>query len=454
MRFATIALGAGLLVGAAQPALAAVDQKLLDMLLANGSITAAQHAELSADLAREHTAAEQAVAGGAKVSTKGGLSVESADGRNTFDLIGRLYVDAAGISQDEDDLPGSGTEFRAGRLGAEGTIAGDYDYKAEFDFAGNEVTIKDLYIGYAPWNIKVGQHKMPFSLEELTSSRFTTFMERGLPNEFATGRRIGASWAVSDPEVFPLHFTVAGYGQEESDEDEAEEGFGAGARLAWAPINSNGQIKGTGGSFGAGPSVLHFGFSGAWENTPETDDDFDEFRIRQRPEAHMTDRLVDTGTIMGADDLTKWGAETAAVFGPFSAQAEYMRLNLDGQDMNGIAGLDELDFDGWYAFVSWFLTGESRTYKAEKAAFDRVKPAHPVGSGGMGAWELALRRSNIDLTDGSFDGGEMNNWTVGLNWYLTDFMRVMFNYVDVNAETGPFEDEPRIFMTRFQIDWK
>lgn len=56
----TAGLCGGLLLAASIPASAAVDGKLLDMLLANGSITAAQHAELSADLARETKATEQA----------------------------------------------------------------------------------------------------------------------------------------------------------------------------------------------------------------------------------------------------------------------------------------------------------------------------------------------------------------------------------------------------------
>ena len=56
----TARLCGGLLLAAAVPASAAVDGKLLDMLLANGSITAAQHAELSADLARETKSAERA----------------------------------------------------------------------------------------------------------------------------------------------------------------------------------------------------------------------------------------------------------------------------------------------------------------------------------------------------------------------------------------------------------
>ncbi len=55
----TAGLCGGLLLAATVPAHAAVDGKLLDMLLANGSISAAQHAELSADLARETKAAER-----------------------------------------------------------------------------------------------------------------------------------------------------------------------------------------------------------------------------------------------------------------------------------------------------------------------------------------------------------------------------------------------------------
>lgn len=58
MRLTTTALWSGLLLSTALPAAGSgVDAKLLDMLLANGSITPAQHAELSADLAREQAAA-------------------------------------------------------------------------------------------------------------------------------------------------------------------------------------------------------------------------------------------------------------------------------------------------------------------------------------------------------------------------------------------------------------
>lgn len=60
MRSLTAGICGGLLLAAAPAFAGNVDQKLLDMLLANGSITTAQHAELKADLASEQAASEQA----------------------------------------------------------------------------------------------------------------------------------------------------------------------------------------------------------------------------------------------------------------------------------------------------------------------------------------------------------------------------------------------------------
>lgn len=415
------------LAAAAAAPLAAseADSKLLEILRARGSITEAEYQDLKTLYGDE---AQKAAASDVKVSTKGGIGLETADGANSVNLAGRIMVDAMGADKDNIDL-NTGAEFRRARLELKGQIQHDWAYAAVADFAENDVALKDMYIGYKPWGVKVGQFKMPASLEELTSSKYITFMERSLPNTFATGRRIGLGWSTGwDMGTF----SVAGYGQETGG-SETEEGFGYGARATFAPINSAG-------------SVVHLGGWAAQENPSDTNTD--TLRLRQRPEAHIPDRLVNTGSMPGVDDMTKWGVEAAAVAGPFSAQAEYMTM-----DVARSSGFDDVDFDGWYAFASWFLTGESRPYKASSGAFDRVKPLHPVTDGGMGAWELALRRSNIDLTDGSVFGGEMDNWTVGLNWHLTDYVRVMLNYINVEAE-GPLNDEPNILQARFQIDWK
>lgn len=116
-----------------------------------------------------------------KVKTgSSGLKVESQDGAFKFQVGGRVMVDTAIYDKDKTSL-GSAAEIRRARLFAKGTVYNDWFYKAQIDFASDDV------------KITIGNQKEPFSLEELTSSKYITFMERGLPNAFSPGRDIGIS---------------------------------------------------------------------------------------------------------------------------------------------------------------------------------------------------------------------------------------------------------------------
>ncbi|HMB70307.1 MAG TPA: porin, partial [bacterium] len=117
------------------------------------------------------------------------------------------------------------------------------------------------------------------------------------------------------------------------------------------------------------------------------------------------------------------------------------------------AALDDSDptFTGWYAFGSWFLTGEHRPYKQSSGTFDRPEPASNFdGEGGVGAWELAVRMSRIDLDDGDIAGGRLDDVTVGLNWYLNPNFRWMANYVLADLEDA---GSSHALLTRFQTDF-
>ena len=91
---------------------------------------------------------------------------------------------------------------------------------------------------------------------------------------------------------------------------------------------------------------------------------------------------------------------------------------------------------------AWTITGESRGYEFDGfsgGSFKNPKPDGIVGKGGIGAWELALRYSQLNLNSNEFRGGNEKNFTAGLNWYATPNFKFMANYVNVlEVNEGPY----------------
>ena len=63
---------------------------------------------------------------------------------------------------------------------------------------------------------------------------------------------------------------------------------------------------------------------------------------------------------------------------------------------------------------------------------------------------MAARYSYIDLDRARINGDRLDDFTLGLNWYLNPNMRVMFNYVFADSED---RGDANIFQMRFQVDF-
>jgi phosphate-selective porin OprO and OprP len=343
-----------------------------------------------------------------------------------IEVGGRLQLDLAIYDEDVATL-NDGTEFRRARVFVEGELMEDWEFKAQYDFAEDSITMKDAYIRYTglpSGSLTIGQFKQPFSLEELTSSKYITFMERSLPNAFAIGRRVGIGYANFGDR---FGFQASVFGQSAGAGDNGDEGFGAGARVTFTPLREDQRL-------------VHLGLAISSES-PE-DDITSAVRFRARPESHVSDvRLVDTGTLSNVDSIGRIGIEAAAVFGAFSIQSEYITTAISRD-----TGFADYDLDGYYVYGSWFLTGESRPYK--NGAFGRVSPGADTG-----AWELALRYSELNLNDGSLAGGEERNISLGVNYYLSRNLRFMGNYIIVDTDAAAGDDDPNVLQFRVSMDF-
>jgi phosphate-selective porin OprO and OprP len=57
-----------------------------------------------------------------------------------------------------------------------------------------------------------------------------------------------------------------------------------------------------------------------------------------------------------------------------------------------------------------------------------VKPAKPVGKGGMGAVQINARYDHLDLVDAGIVGGTQSILGLSLVWTPTEFVRFIANY--------------------------
>ena len=334
-------------------------------------------------------------------------------------------MDAVYINDDKAELvPGSGTEVRRARLFAIGQYE-TWQYKLRAGFEEDDLSLKDAYMKHISTGIKLGLFKPSFSIDEVTSSKYITFMERAFPNAFKPGRRIGIGYHKYTNQL-NINFGLFGQGSDEG--DSGDEGFGINARITH-PVIFNSQ------------NLLHVGFGLTLEN-PE-DDINNSISFSSRPESHITGDIVETGTITNTKTIVRSGIEISSVIQSVSIQAEAIKVDLFKNDNS-----KDLSFSGSYVYASWFLTGEQRPYKAEHGAFGRIKPIAAEG-----AWELALRYSKINLNDDVIIGAKATNITLGVNWYTTKNTRFSMNYIDITTDENNIYGNPEILQFRAQIDF-
>lgn len=378
-----------------------------------------------------------------KVKWKGAPEFSSGDGKFKMKIRGRLYFDygsvtvkdGAGTSIPADKI--NGTEVRTARLGVEGLLFKNIKYKFEADFAGNKTTVKDAYIQYKfkPVSLKVGQFKHMNSLEEQTSSRYITFMERAsFTDAFKLSRRVGIAAGTGGKNwTLNAGYFFEGFGSTNGSAND-ENLFAA--RATFSPNIANG-------------AKIHLGASFFSRN--ENGMVYGK-QYKQRPHSHQAGKFVRSEKF-DIDRENFFGLEAATIIGPFAAQAEWAWIK-NTLAASETATSKDPSYNGGYFELSYFFTGESRSYSGKKGTFGRTKVLNAVGEGGMGAWQIAARYDVIDLTHETF-GEKQDTYLFGVNWYLNNHSRVMANYSHsvVKNNLGVTNNKIDALGARFQVDW-
>jgi phosphate-selective porin OprO/OprP len=426
---------------------------------------------------------------------------------------GRIFVDG-GIASEPLTGQSGNVGIRRARLEAEGLAFKYWLYKMQYDFTSDGIGgIRDAYLAFkhpgtailpftsAPLVIQIGNQKEPFALEELTSSKYISFIERALPvDTFSPSRHIGISvgthgdnWTAK---VGVYATSPQNAAQQPSPATPREVVGGAptggrqymdiAGRLTYAPVMEKDALIHLGGGFRfQSPNSA----TGATEGSPlilgtNVRSEANQLRINLLGTPDLSCGVLPGFGAAGlgggqagecVKSLITWNAELAAAYGPFSVQGEYFgsQYNRSQAALNyataagagvNASGSSSLAFSGFYVYGTWFLTGESRAESYEVkglqgAEFGRIHIRNPLSKGGIGAWEIGGRYSEVNLNDGGIQGGRQQDFTLGLNWYPDRGVRFMANWIHVAHISAPYNRpwvngaNPDIFLMRAQVDW-
>lgn len=374
-----------------------------------------------------------------------------------------------------------GDLFRRARIGMDGTVYKDFDYRVLFDFAGSGVeNVGQLYEawvqynGLKPFHARVGAFSPSIGLEDQGSTNGMPFLERPGASDTAralaagdtrtaaqlfgygdrwfasvavTGRTIGVVSTGATVNVTVPAQTInvpAGGGPVTIPAQTIVSSAIGTAQTYGDQLGIVGRLAGT--PFRGSDWLIHLGVHGSYVIDPAntagpatngtTPLSARTVSLSDTPELRVDGtKFINTGNIQ-AKHADTVGLEFAAQKKNFFLQSEWEHFDIQRADIASTPS-----FSGFYIEGSWILTGEARKYNTATAAFDAPPVDHPFNlhGGGLGAWELALRYSDMNLNyhagaPGSapaadaIRGGDQSIWSAGLNWYLNPVVRFMFDY--------------------------
>jgi phosphate-selective porin OprO/OprP len=379
---------------------------------------------------------------------------------------GRVDTDFIWSEQDYENLAAFGdlsdvVGLRRARIGVEGELASWGRYIAEIDLASGEVVLRDLFVGFHRaeelHEIRVGHYREPFSLEGSTSATSFAFMERAPINTLDPARNWGLAWFgwnEHEDSTFAIGLFQSASGPSDL---QGGDGDDTAATARWTVL-----------PYEEGDRLVHLGIALS-SRLPNNG----IVLINQQPRSPLLE-LGDSSSTpflptlrIPADFQQLFNVQGAIQNGPLILQAEWYGSWIDQ------TGGSPVFLHGSYVDASCFLNGGRRVYSKQQGAFGAVQVDHPVlrhfsskssqESRGWGAWEATARLAYLDFNDGNLPSGpipgqstgvELVQATFGVNWYLADRLRILFNY-SLASPQNPTSDEgvANIFGMRLGAFW-
>jgi phosphate-selective porin OprO/OprP len=348
--------------------------------------------------------------------------------------------------------------FRRIRPVLEGTVGEYVEFRIMPDFAGNTLNLFDAYVNfkYVPeLQLEAGKFKPPVGLERLQSATALMFVERGFPTQLVPSRDLGVMLH-GDFRGGLVTWQAGGFNgirdgaSTDNGDIDTDDGKDVALRVfahpfqetAWAPLQG-----------------LGLGVAGTWGDVDQTLSTF-------RTDGGATFFSYRNG-VRGEGDRWRISPQLYWYWGPLGLLAEYSRTQQ--QAKLGVAGTNpplarEVRYQNqaWQVAASYVITGEDASYRGvvPRTSFNPFK-----GSLLGGAWEVAARFSELETDDELFPlfadpataARSAHEWTVGLNWYMNRWTKLVLNYnrtwFDGGAPNGGNRNTEGVVLTRLQLNF-
>ncbi len=333
--------------------------------------------------------------------------------------LGMIGIDGSSFIQDETSEMHVGdlssynvANLRAIRIGAAGTInferpwvylisgslnALNRDFESGVD---DKRTLLDLMLSIPLWGdyarMQIGKMKAPISMGRNMGLIFEQVMERPMHLDTLLPSRnvgIGFSDVIFDQR---LRYRVGIYN------DWLEK-----SALSVSESNQQyvGRITAVAYEDKEAERLLHLGLGFRYDDVKEG-----TLQYSARPEEFYVDPWLNTG-VFDAQSSSTYNLEFTYLDGPLWLSSEYTATSVDSKQTG------DPTFSGYHFGANYFITGEHRGYNYRLGQVRRVIPLFSVTDRGVGAVELSIRHSYMDLNDGAISGGEMDINALGAIWH-------------------------------------
>lgn len=391
-------------------------------------------------------------------SNGSGYYLRSADSAWTFRPRANVRIGANWDANDE--KKGTLDQFQAQtiRLGFDATLAKFLEAKLLIDLSkGNAASLQDGYfdVKFASWaRARLGKFQTPLGWERAVGTSELAFYDRALPSQIAPNRDIGAQlsgqFAKGAVDYAVGLFNGGPDGSNiDKDVNDDKDAYG---RLILQPAKNSGNdwveglAFGAAGSFGHHTVLLTSGYKTTAGNTFfawNSADSSDGAGWRIAPQL-------------------SWTASSFSLAGEWILSSEAIRrgtlVSVSGDSIGTGSGnkgvvyqvrktttalpTARLGVTAWQVAAGYVLTGED-------ASFGGVKPRHPFGKDGWGAFEIDLRAAGLSVDDKAFDKGYADSLKsarsalslgASLNWHLVKGTRLQAGYERTTFEQGATVD--------------